>query len=104
MAASVELYHYEGASLGRHYSGARAALESVEVQRLRNRWQSLIAEDPFYNLQASLEPGREFTPAFPPRVTPLWLDTWRGCSTGLTISQARCCAVLRKRVLRNTKG
>ena len=74
MAAAVELYHYEGASLGRHYSGARAALESVEVQRLRNRWQSLIAEDPFYNLQASLEPGREFTPAFPPRVTPLcWI-------------------------------
>ncbi len=74
MAASVELYHYEGVSLGRHYSGARAALEAVEVQRLRNTWQSAIAEDRFYNLQASLEVGREFTPAFPPRLTPLcWI-------------------------------
>ncbi len=70
-AAMVELYHYEGASLGRHYSGARTALEAVEVQRLRNNWQSLIADDPFYNPQASLEVGREFTPAFPPRLTPI---------------------------------
>ncbi len=70
MAASAELYHYEGTSLGRHYSGARAALEVMEVQRLRTAWQSVIAEDPFYNLQASLEVGREFTPAFPPRLTP----------------------------------
>ncbi len=74
MAATVALYHYEGTSLGRHYSGARAALEAVEVQRLRNKWQSVIADDPFYNPQASLEVGREFTPAFPPRLTPLhWI-------------------------------
>ncbi len=74
MASSVALYHYEGTSLGRHYAGARAALEAVEVQRLRARWQSWIAADPFYNPQASLEVGREFTPGFPPRQTPLcWI-------------------------------
>ena len=73
-AASVALYHFEGVSLGRHYGGARAALELLEVQRLRDRWQSVIAEDPFYNPQASVEVGREFTPAFPPRQTPLcWI-------------------------------
>ncbi len=70
-AAGVELYHFESLSLGRHYRGERAALEVREVRRLRDRWQSLIADDPFYNPQASLEPGREFQPAFPPRLTPL---------------------------------
>ncbi len=70
-AAGVELYHFESLSLGRHYHGERAALEVREVRRLRDRWQSAIANDPFYNPQASLEPGREFQPAFPPRLTPL---------------------------------
>ncbi len=74
LAADAALFHYEGRSLGRHYQGARARLEILEVQRLRARWQSLIADDPFYNPQASLEPGREFQPAFPPRLTPLsWI-------------------------------
>ncbi|MEJ0046053.1 MAG: glycosyltransferase [Rhodospirillales bacterium] len=61
------LYHYESLSLGRHYAGARAGLESLEVRRLRARWADVIAADPFYNPQASLEPGREWQPAFPPR-------------------------------------
>ncbi len=74
MAAAATLYHFEGQSLGRHYRGARAGLEAVEVQRLHRRWQSVIADDPFYNLQASLEPGRAFEPGFPPRLTPLaWI-------------------------------
>ncbi len=69
-AADVELYHHESLSLGRHYRGARAGLEAVEVRKLRESWQSVIAADPFYNPQASVEPGREFQPAFPPRLTP----------------------------------
>ena len=74
IAATVELHHYEGRSLGRHYRGGRAGLEALEVQQLRTRWQSVIADDPFYNPSASLEPGREFQPAFPPRLTPLgWI-------------------------------
>ena len=73
-AAGVELYHFESLSLGRHYRGERAALEAREVCGLRGRWQSLIANDPFYNPQASLEPGREFQPAFPPRLSPIsWI-------------------------------
>jgi GT2 family glycosyltransferase len=64
---AATLYHYESLSLGRHYAGARAGLESVEVRRLRARWADAIAADPFYNPQASLEPGREWQPAFPPR-------------------------------------
>ena len=61
------LFHFESLSLGRHYAGARAGLESLEVRRLRARWAEVIAADPFYNPQASLEPGREWQPAFPPR-------------------------------------
>jgi GT2 family glycosyltransferase len=61
------LFHYESLSLGRHYAGSRAGLESVEVQRLRGLWANVINADPFYNPQASLEPGREWQPAFPPR-------------------------------------
>jgi O-antigen biosynthesis protein len=64
------LHHYESLSLGRHYAGERAVLESLEVRRLRARWGSVIASDPFYNPQASLEPGREWQPAFPPRAAP----------------------------------
>jgi GT2 family glycosyltransferase len=66
--ATATLYHYESMTLGRHYRGVRAALEVPEVRRLRGRWAAAIACDPYYNPQASLEPGREWQPAFPPRV------------------------------------
>ena len=73
LAAQVTLVHYESLSLGRHYKGSRADLEAVEVRRLRARWANEIADDPHYSLSASLEPGREFQPGFPPRITPsLW--------------------------------
>ena len=65
--AEAELVHYESLSLGRHYAGGRASLESVEVRRLRDRWSVAISDDPCYNPQASLEPGREWQPAFCPR-------------------------------------
>jgi GT2 family glycosyltransferase len=64
---AATLFHYESLSLGRHYAGARAGQESVEVRRLRARWADVIDADPFYNPQASLELGREWQPAFPPR-------------------------------------
>jgi hypothetical protein len=65
--AEAVLTHYESLSLGRHYEGARAALERIEVRRLRDRWAAEISADPFYNPQASLDPGREWQPAFCPR-------------------------------------
>jgi hypothetical protein len=64
---AATLFHYESLSLGRHYAGARAGLESLEVRRLRARWANVIEADPFYNPLASLEPGREWQPGFPPR-------------------------------------
>jgi len=74
-AACIELYHFESVSLGRHYQGTRAGLEAIEVRQLRARWESVILADPFYNPCASLEPAREFQPAFPPRQTP---QSWIG--------------------------
>jgi GT2 family glycosyltransferase len=73
-AAGVDMYHFESLSLGRHYHGARAGLEAVEVRRLRDRWGFHIMADPFYHPCASLQMGREFHPGFPPRQTPLsWI-------------------------------
>jgi GT2 family glycosyltransferase len=74
-AADVTLIHHESLSLGRHYEGGRAWLEAREVRRLRARWSRVIAEDPYYNPQASLEPGREWQPAFPPRTAQQCNDT-----------------------------
>ena len=80
IAAGVELYHYESLSLGRHYERGRAALEAIEVNRLRQRWSGAIADDPFYHPRASLMPGHEFEPAFPPRCTPLsWINGEMPC-------------------------
>ncbi len=64
---SVLLTHYESLSLGRHYRGERAKLEAIEIRRLRERWGAALDADPYYNPQASLEPGREWMPAFVPR-------------------------------------
>jgi GT2 family glycosyltransferase len=66
-AANVCLHHYESLSLGRHYAGARAGLEQLEVRRLRERWADVIADDPYYSPNASLEPVRLWQPAFPQR-------------------------------------
>jgi GT2 family glycosyltransferase len=65
--ATETLHHYESLTLGRHYRGVRAPLEALEVRRLRARWAAVLACDPYYNPQASLEPGREWQPGFPPR-------------------------------------
>jgi GT2 family glycosyltransferase len=65
--AGATLHHYESLSLGRHYAGARSVLESREVRRLRSRFGGVIAQDPFYSPLASVQPGREWLPAFPPR-------------------------------------
>ena len=70
-SASAELFHYESLSLGRHYSGGRESLEAAEVGLLRRRWGAVLQEDPYYNLNLSLEVGREWMPAFPPRIGPV---------------------------------
>ncbi|HEY6432551.1 MAG TPA: glycosyltransferase [Acetobacteraceae bacterium] len=67
-SAAAELRHHESVSLGYHFSGERAALEGVEVARMRQRWRSVCIADPFHNPNLLLTLGREWTIAFPPRV------------------------------------
>ncbi len=68
LAAAAELTHYELLSLGNHFRGPRAGLEAAEAEEMRRRWAALIAADPYHNPNLAREPGREWTPAFPPRV------------------------------------
>ena len=69
-SAQTEMWHYESVSLGHHFSGARAALEAVEVLRMRTRWTDICRNDPFHNPNLSQKRGAEWELAFPPRVDP----------------------------------
>ena len=62
---SVELYHRESTSIGRHDSRERANQFAKEVALMRKRWGSALDCDPFYNPNLSLM--HAFHLAFPPR-------------------------------------
>jgi len=63
---AAELMHHGSASLGRHDMGPHAQQYARDVALMRQRWQSVLDADPFYNRNLSLE--REYTLAFPPRL------------------------------------
>jgi hypothetical protein len=63
---TVELYHLESASVGRHDSRERADQHAKAVALMRERWGPLLDTDPFYNPNLSLR--RAFHLAFPPRL------------------------------------
>jgi GT2 family glycosyltransferase len=63
---TAELMHHGSASLGRHDIGAHAEQYASDVALMRQRWQSVLDADPFYNRNLSLE--REYKLAFPPRI------------------------------------
>lgn len=67
----AELYHYQSASLGKPKSDARVEQFESEAKAFRDRWASIIAEDPCYspNLTERLE---DFSLAFPPRISKPW--------------------------------
>ena len=71
----AELFHHESVSVGRHNSPERRTLFAHEVNTMKDRYGALLREDPFHNPNLSLEPGREFELAFPPRVSPPWQGT-----------------------------
>jgi GT2 family glycosyltransferase len=68
LSAAAELQHFESTSIGHHFSGERAALEQIEVVRMRRRWRSICSADPFHNPNLMLAPNQEWTLAYPPRV------------------------------------
>jgi O-antigen biosynthesis protein len=68
-SAETEMWHYESASLGHHFSGERAAAELMETDRMLARWHEVCAADPYHNPNLSLRRGNEWDLAFPPRIT-----------------------------------
>jgi GT2 family glycosyltransferase len=63
---TVELYHHESASVGRHDSPARGEEFPAAVALMHKRWGAVLDSDPFYSPNLSLR--RAFDLAFPPRL------------------------------------
>lgn len=62
----AELYHHESASRGSDHTPERKARYEGEIRRMRERWPEMIAADPAFNPNLSLD-APDFRPAFPPR-------------------------------------
>ena len=65
---TVELYHRESASVGRHDAPERATEFEAAVALMRQRWGHALDADPFYNPNLSLRTAHHL--AFPPRIAP----------------------------------
>jgi GT2 family glycosyltransferase len=62
---TVELYHRESVSTGRHDCPARSDQFAREAALMRKRWGPVLDSDPYYNPNLSLR--HQFHLAFPPR-------------------------------------
>jgi GT2 family glycosyltransferase len=62
---TVELYHHESVSTGRHDSRTRVDQFASESALMRKRWGPVLDSDPYYSPNLSLR--RQFHLAFPPR-------------------------------------
>jgi len=67
---SVEMYHHESASLGKHNAPQRKKLFQDEVKLMRGMWAPELDADPFFNPNLSLATPY-YTLAFPPRISKL---------------------------------
>lgn len=67
---TVEMYHHESASLGKHNAPQRKALFQEEVRLMRGMWADVLDADPFFNPNLSLATPY-YTLAFPPRISKL---------------------------------
>ncbi len=65
---TVELYHRESASVGRHDAPERTTEFEAAVALMRERWGHALDADPFYNPNLSLRTAYHL--AFPPRLAP----------------------------------
>jgi hypothetical protein len=70
----AELYHHESASRGFDNTPEKADRFQKEVDYMLGRWTTKLASDPFYNENLSLEIGKSFELAFPPRQAKPWVD------------------------------
>ncbi|MFL6796095.1 MAG: glycosyltransferase [Xanthobacteraceae bacterium] len=67
---TVELYHHESASVGRHDSPKRRQQFEDEVRLMQGLWGDTLKSDPFYNPNLSLK-SYYCDLAFPPRIAKL---------------------------------
>jgi O-antigen biosynthesis protein len=67
----AELHHWESASRGSDFARRNIARFANERQFLRHRWGHVVANDPFYNPNLTLE-AEDFGLAFPPRIAFPW--------------------------------
>jgi len=65
---TVEMYHHESLTLGRHDSPARRNQFRRDVAVIQARWHDVLGADPCYNPNLSLKVGATFSLAWPPRV------------------------------------
>lgn len=63
----AELYHYESKTRGVDEHGEKRIRFAGELERLRDRWPQVIAADPYYNPNLTLD-REDFSLAWPPRL------------------------------------
>jgi GT2 family glycosyltransferase len=68
----AELYHWESVSRGSDLAPEQIERFRREMKYLTERWRAVIAYDPYYNPNLTVE-GEDFDLAFPPRVLPPWV-------------------------------
>jgi GT2 family glycosyltransferase len=83
--SSVEMYHHESLTLGRHDSPVRRNQFRRDVVVIRTRWRDVLGADPCYNPNLSLKAGATFSLAWPPRVP----DPSELISSGITMGMSR---------------
>ena len=66
---TVELYHSESSSVGRHDAPERMSEFNAAVALMRKRWGDILDTDPYYNPNLSLRTAYHL--AFPPRISPI---------------------------------
>jgi hypothetical protein len=63
----AELYHHESATRGYEDTPEKVARFDAEVRYMKVRWSKVLANDPAYNPNLSLE-AEDFSWSWPPRV------------------------------------
>jgi GT2 family glycosyltransferase len=67
----AELYHYESASRGYENTPEKFARFEREIATMKNRWKSVLTNDPHYNPNLT-NLSEDFAVASPPRAQRIW--------------------------------
>ena len=70
----AELVHHESASRGLEDTGTKQRRFLAEVAFMQKKWRHVLENDRFYNPNLSIESNKQFTLAFPPRISKPWRE------------------------------